>query len=202
MLLALWGTHAIGKTTFLQSLIGQLTTLHKNSKQLKQLVIVQADLEREWTAMNGWAVVKRWKIPNIQKRAVVQDMVADDNHLYLIESARYFGGMYPVLVSAYKQCRGGVYFIIPVASADDVRYFIRQRCLMNGKEYQADYWGDHADYECNGRYSNPARKWFQPAGIPYDIVTIERDRKAWKQVIERQVWRLICQRSEDWYYDC
>lgn len=197
MLVAIWGPHCIGKTTFMQSLIGKLVVLPKN-KQLRQLVVVQADLEREWTAANGWAVVKRWKIPQIQKRGLVHDMIADDCHLYLIESARYFSGMYPVVVSAFKLCHGGAYFIIPTTSPDDLQWFIQQRCIMNGKPYRNDVWGDRAGYECDGRYSNPMRKWLLPAGVPCEQIVIGRDRKAWK-LIEQSIWRLIGVRSEDWY---
>lgn len=200
MLIGIYGPHSIGKTTFMRHLIVEFQAL-KAAPALLRVTLVQADNELEWSIRDDLVSNHRWKDKALPKRRLVHELIADDTRLYIMESARFFSGMWPEIVAAYKLARGGAQFIIPVASPDDLQYFIQQRCIMNGKPYRSDVWGPKAHYESDFRYSNPMRKWLTPAGIPWSQYVIGRERKTWKQ-IEVQIWRLIATPPEDWYYGC
>lgn len=180
MLLGIWGPFACGKTTFLNAYM-----CRHASADYAHVSFVFADLsvEYHWKGKR-WADVTRkgdddhWKGKQDCKESFIDSMVADDRRIWVVESARYFSGMYECLVSTFQRYDGGMAFIIPVTDGPTMKIFMQERCAGRGKEFREDYWEPkRVAYEAGPRYTNAAEKWFLPNHIPYEAMTIERDRK-------------------------
>ena len=203
MLLGIWGPFAIGKTTYL--------TQFMNSRQgdlgFKRTIIVMADLSQEFRmdVFGQWGSVVRkgdddhWKGKQSEKEARIRDMVADDRYMWVVESARYFSGMYECLVDAHNLCDGGLRFIIPITDGPTMVKFMQDRCAKRNKAYREDYWvPDRVAYEADKRYTNAAEKWFKPNGIPYEIVHIDESRDTFYRVGGvLECWLKL--RPDQWY---
>lgn len=181
MLLGIWGPFAIGKTTHVNSYMARCN----GNPAFKNTVFVFADIALEYR-MNRFGQFRdappdkqRWKGLQSTKEHFIHDMVADDSTFWVVESARYFTGMFECLVEAHNLCDGGLRFIVPVTDGPTMIKFMQARCVERNKEYRADYWTpERALYESDGRYTNAVEKWFAPNGIPTMIIPIDESRDA------------------------
>jgi len=200
MLLGITGPHAVGKTTFMQRLQQRIKKLPTNPA-LQRVVLVMTDNAIEWSTTKSGVHNEDWKRTQEHKQPLLENAIADDGHLYIVETARAFGGMYPVIVRAFQDCHGGARFIIPVTSGVNLGWFMRQRNMINGTDFNTAYWDTHRlNYEAYGRYVNQAHKWFDPVGLIWAEFNLDRQRTLWHE-IENTVWRLISMPPKDWYSD-
>lgn len=185
MLLGIWGPFAVGKTTFLNSFMAA----RAGNPAFKSTVFVFADLCMEYrmdrhgqwreTILKG----SHWNGKQVDKERYIHDMIADDSQTWVVESARYFSGMYECLVDAHNLCEGGLRFVIPITDGPTMIKFMQARCDLRGKEFRADYWdADRVAYEADGRYTNAAVKWFKPNGISYQVVMVDESRKQFANI--------------------
>lgn len=185
MLIGIWGPFAVGKTTFLNAYMCR----HADGSY-KNVSFVFADLaveyhwsvrQRRWVDERGDE--KRWKGLNTDKVAFIDDAVADDKHIWVVESARYFSGMYECLVEVFQRYDGGIAFLLPVTDGETMKIFMKKRCEEHNKAFNEGYWDDRRiAYEAGARYTNSASKQFTPNLIPWVAVQIERDRKQFSAV--------------------
>lgn len=186
MLVGLWGPFAVGKTTFLNAYMCRHAD--QPSQQFRRTTFVMADLQLEysWRASEQrWAdkTANHWKSTQADKVQRIDDMMADDRHTWVIESARYFSGMYECLTEAFQRYDGGLAFIIPVTDGPTMTIFMRERCEVNGKVFRDDYWdAKRVAYEAGPRYINAATKWFTPLKIPWVCTRVERNREQFSAV--------------------
>lgn len=187
MLVGVWGPFAIGKTTY----ISAYQANHKGDAY-KHVSFVYADLSLEyhWSVKQQRWVDKQckgeedhWKGKQACKEAFIDDMVADDRRLWIVESARYFSGMYECLVEVFQRYDGGMAFIIPTTDGATMKAFMQARCEGRGKTFREDYWDDRrVEYEAGARYLNAADKWFQPNKIPFTALHIDSGRSQFSGV--------------------
>lgn len=186
MLLGIWGPFSVGKTTYLT----QYMERQASNLAFKNVVFVFADLSMEYHMdKNGhWNGIPRkgdedhWKGKQDIKEAYIQEMVADDKTFWVVESARYFSGMYGCLVDAVTQCDGGLRFIVPVTDGPTMVKFMKARCEKRNKVYREDYWDERrVAYEADARYTNAVRKWLEPAGVPCEVFTVDETRETFRR---------------------
>lgn len=186
-ILGIWGPFAVGKTTYINAFMCR----QAGNQHFRNVVFVFADLSLEYhmdkhgqwrdKTLNG--ADDHWKGKQIDKEARIRDMVADDRYIWVIESARYFSGMYECLVDANQMSNGGMRFILPITDGHTMTIFMMERCAQRNKTFRADYWDERrVAYEANARYTNAAEKWFKPNGIPYEVVEIDKTRDTFYRV--------------------
>lgn len=203
MLLGLWGPFAIGKTTFLNAFMCN----RAGNPAYSNTVFVYADLSLEYRMDKKFqwrekaARGSHWNGKQADKAPFIADMIADDNTMWMVESARYFTGMYECLVTEHELSDGGLRFVIPITDAATMEAFLRARCESRNKTFREDYWeAQKLVYEADGRYTNAAKNWFRPAGIPYEVVSIYEDRKQFTTVAGiLNTWLQVP--SDKWYGD-
>ena len=187
MLIGLYGMFATGKTTFLDNFKDEIADAMMPTA--RSLVIVMADLADEYwmnRSMNMWNVVHnkpRYKGSQQDKIAHIDDMIRNPGILWIVESARYFGGLQSYFIDCYKAHHGGLKFIIPVCSPDTARKFLMKRCEKRNKVFRAEYWTDkRLEYESTSRYTNVVNNHYKPAGVPCYIRNIDYERTAWEDI--------------------
>lgn len=211
MLLGIWGPFAIGKTTHLRH---YMETRNSGSPvydliPLQRVIFVHADLSTEYHMVRGDFVAKKltghdnhWMGKQEYKIQHINDMIADDRRYWVVESARYFSGMYEHLVKAHDDSGGGLRFILPITDGPTMIKFLKARCESKDKAFRADCWvdGGKAEYECDARYTNAAKKWFGPNGIPYMTVPIDETRNEFYRVSAcLDAWLKV--KPDRWYGD-
>jgi hypothetical protein len=203
MLIAIYGMFATGKTTFVQKHMDEWTTLAlPNNAGLTCVIADTADSYHYEPTDNEWLVchdVPRWKGKQEAKLVDIPSMIRDRDMMWVLDSARYFGGMHQLLVDTFTQVGGGLKMIIPVASEAVGKQFLIDRCNIKHKTFRADYWTeDRLRYECRLRYTNPVSKYYETAGIPSKVVQIDYERAAWDKM-ERLVKRWLTAPESGWY---
>lgn len=200
MLLGLYGPHAIGKTTAAR----QLMTRWAGDTRYSHIRVISPDVcTVYWMERGVWKSEHQskevWKGKSAAKLPFIMDMVGDDSTLYLVESARYFSGMFEYLVEAHRLAGGGSRYYVVVTQGDILGRQIAARCKEIGKTFRDDYWTpEKLQYEAWGRYESPTEKYLRPAGIHYSISCIDEERRQWpllKELISRDVLRPV-----DWWY--
>lgn len=186
-LIAIWGHSASGKSYWLESIRDELPSIQPN------LVVVLSDYPREYhyrPATNDWSLFTdeyrcKWKGTKAEKlQWPVADMIRD-SRTWVVESSRYFNGMQPYMVEAFRTNGGrGLSIILPWAQPEIHSEFIRQRCISKNKP-MSQWWEDleHCQHEANNRL-NSAPKWFEPAGIATRAFEIDYERRNWNCVTE------------------
>lgn len=184
MIIGIYGTHAVGKTTFLTQYMDAIA-----DHCPRPLRVVCADNafeyhlspnRQDWIQYHKeeWKSDKATKVPMLLERMC-------DKAIWIIESARVFTGFGPELADCVK--RGGdIRFIVPAVEPEIMRGFLQARCVDYGKEFNAEYWDDaRLRYESHDRYRNFIVKHMIPVGVPYMTVWIDQDRLAWVQAYNR-----------------
>lgn len=179
MLLGIWGPFAVGKTTHINAYMARCN----GNDKFRNVRFVYADnalvfhMDRYLQFRDVPTDEAIWKGKQIDKVPWINDMVADDRTFWVVESARYFTGMYECLVKAHNMSDGGLRFIVPITDGSTMIKFMQARCKDFGKEFNAEYWqSQRAIYEADGRYTNAVQRWFIPNGIPVMIIPIDESR--------------------------
>lgn len=180
MIIGIYGTHAVGKTTFIQE---YKDAFADNCRKPLHIVCADNGLEYHLTpSRNVWQLHKSddWKADKATKVPLLLERMLDKD-VWIIESARVFTGYGPELADCITK-GGDIRFIIPAVEPDTMRCFLRSRCDAYGKEFNAEYWDDaRLRYESYDRYRNFIVKHMIPMGTPYCTVWIDSERKAWGQ---------------------
>jgi len=194
-LLGIYGPHAVGKTTAMDRLIDKV--------EGRPVTIINADnnLERWWNDNSleemrhkgrGW-----WKGKAEGKRALCADLIADDMRLWVLESVRF--DTHKGIAQAYQDYDGGAHVIFLVARWDVFESFMIERNEANGREFNYDYWTQSKlAYEGYARYINQAHKYFDPYGVPYDVIEVSHDRHEWSE-IDELIWMQVMKPLDRWY---
>ena len=202
MLLGLWGPFGCGKTFFM----GQMLKEMEGRPEFKHVVIVMADLSREYHLdfppgcyVEAKGKDDHWKGKQADKEPFIEEMMGDDTKLWVVESARYFSGMYGTLVRYHERYGGGVRMIIPITTGPIMETFLRARCEKRNKRYNAEYWDPkRIEYEADRRYTNPTKNVFKPVGIPFNTIYISQDRHEFA-IVRELMWQAIRLPVAKWY---
>ena len=204
MLLGLYGVFAVGKTWFIEK---NMDDFADNINDNLDLTVVLADLQSEYyydKDGDGWLLAKcfeRWKGKRDEKLSWIRPMIADRKRLWIVESARYFGGLHQEFITAFRECGGGLKFIIPITDELSARQFLIDRCEKRNKKFRAEYWTKkRLTYEARDRYLNVAKKHYMPAGVKCYIQPIFYEREEWI-IVARLMRELVQLSPEAWYND-
>ena len=193
MLLGVIGPHATGKSTYHRHLAG----LYQSGAILPRfaLKIILAD--------NGFILHKdgedkvKWtKGLRAEKEPYIENMVADDTTVYILESARFFGGLMPYVKELFDTYNGGARFVLASVTYERMIENMRGRCDKTGKEFKEEFWADRAQYENRDRYLNQLMK--QGGNIPwieFDVPTYA----TWYETIHPEILRILQLPYEEWY---
>lgn len=202
MLLGVYGVFAVGKSTFFQNHMDELADVVE-----PEMTIVLADYKQEYwldKRKNRWDLREhkpRWKGSREDKLPWIEPMIGDKKRLWIVESARYFGGLQDYLVACHRKHYGGLRFIITITDPETARKFLVDRCEKRNKEFQASYWDNkRLMYESYGRYVNVVNSAYNPAGVPCLIRNISEDRHEWIG-IQREIEQIISLPVRSWYKD-
>jgi hypothetical protein len=202
MLLALYGPFAIGKSTFLDT---HMDYFADNLPEWLNLSVVLADYADEYRYMkisDTWQVVHdkpRWKGKKEDKLPYIADMVRDRKRLWIVESARYFGGLQDIFIEYHNKFCGGVKFMVFRTDLNTARKFMIERCEFRNKTFNEEYWTpQRLAYESMGRYINVVNNSYTPAGVKCDVMPVSYDRREWDMV--KGKIRAILQWDDTWWY--
>jgi hypothetical protein len=126
---------------------------------------------------------KKWQGKKEEKLAYpLLHMIASDK-LWVVESMRYFNGLFPNLIEAFQQNgNAGLHMIIPYAADEVHREFLRRRCIKVGKD-MSPYWEDLKNCGNERRYRvGSIEKWWDPNGVPAKAFEIDANRFNWIKV--------------------
>lgn len=181
--LGVFGPHAIGKTTALLQLHGELQ--HTGLP----VAIVLADNNRVLSWIHGEHHEVRhkgrtmWKGKAVEKAWLVDECVADDTLIWIVETVRM--DTYRAIAEASQRYGGGAEAFLVVTSPIAFKRLMQDRCKNVGKTYNTEYWTKvKLVYESRGRYLNQARKSFKPNNIPYNVYTVGYERQEWGIILE------------------
>lgn len=198
MLLGIYGPFAVGKTTFVQNNMDDFADSSRNN-----LTVVLGDLNEEyWLDDDDWILRNckpRWKGTRDEKVPWIDHMIGDRKRLWIVESARYFGGLQNPFTRSYVKHQGGLRFVVPITEPDAMRQFLIERCEKRNKQFRKEYWDTkRLTYECQGRYVNAIENHYITIGVKCYIKTISYDRHEWLDVA--RIIREICSLSpKAWY---
>lgn len=182
MMIGIYGPHAVGKTTFLHNYLDAFGDAAR-----KPLHVVCADNPIEWElAGDTWLEQRRhaWKEDRPAKLPLMRTAILDSG-VWVVESARFFSGFGPELISFVKE-GGALKFIIPVVHPNLMRQFIQERCIKNSQTFNAPYWDEaRLRYESHDRYMNFVNKHMRPAGIECVAFEIDGTRAAWASIFNQ-----------------
>lgn len=193
-LLAIFGPHAIGKTTAMYRLVDRLKPTDF------PVTVVSADMSKEMHWGDGELIVQKndaWKDIQDKKKWCYLDAIMDDYRIWVSESVR--PDVWKWLVQGHKEC-GGVCVMYLWAKPEVFRKFVIDRNEANGTQYNQLYWDDFTrlSYEGYGRMHNQAVKYLKPQRVPYDFIEVSYDRHEWPE-IDNRIWRIVTTPLEDWY---
>ena len=200
MILGIYGPFAVGKTYWLKNGMDDLA-----DSSYGNLTVVLGDLNQEyWLNDDHWVLREnkpRWKGKKEDKLPWINRMVAAEDRLWIVESARYFGGMQDQFIQSFERYGGGLRFIIPVVEPDTMRQFLIERCKKRNKKFREGYWDDkRLMYESQGRYVNAMEKHYVPIGVKCYVKMVSYDRSEWVGI--GRLAREICSLSpKAWYND-
>jgi hypothetical protein len=200
MLIGIYGMFAVGKTTFLMDAKEDLPGIVNND-----LTVVFADLGDEYhyePTDDEWIIYGdsiRWKGKRDEKLPHIESMIEDRDMLWIVESARYFGGLQDEIIRCVRKHGGGAAFIVPVSDEPTARQFLIDRCNKRNKEFRADYWTERRlNYEAYHRYVNVVNKHYLPAGIKCYVRHISYARNEWESI--RELLHGMCRMDERYWY--
>ena len=198
MLLGLYGVFAVGKTTFMQDRMDDFA-----DSSYGDLTVVLGDLKQEyWLNDDHWILREhkpRWKGTREDKVLWIDHMIGDKERLWIVESARYFGGLQDQFIHSFRRHGGGLRFIVPVTEPDTTKRFLMERCEKRNKTFREEYWDDkRLIYESQGRYINAMNNHYIPEGIKVYVQAISYDRHEWVE-IARLMREICCLSSKAWY---
>lgn len=193
MLFGVIGPHATGKSTYHRYLAG----LYQSGAILPRfpLQIILADNGIVLDSA-GEHKLKWTKALRAEKEPYIESMLADDTTVYILESARFFGGLMPYVHEKYLKYGGGARFILASVSYARMVDNIRNRCTKAGKTFKEEFWADRASYENRDRYHNQLTK--QAGNIPWEEFDIPT-YAVWKEVVHRRMLEILQLAYEEWY---
>jgi hypothetical protein len=128
-------------------------------------------------------------------------MVTDRDTLWVVESARYYMGMSPEFMSAYKTAGGGIKILMPFTEPAVGKAFLQARCEKAGRKFNEPYWDEYRlKYECFTRYSNDISKNYAQFGVEWQNLGISATRNEWS-VADDILCRWIRLPKDKWYDD-
>jgi hypothetical protein len=201
MLLGIYGMFALGKTYFTRNTMDEWPELLRGPG----LTVVIADQAEEYhyePSDDVWIAVKDtkglWNGKKEQKIPHIAEMIEDRDTLWIVESARYFGGLHPEFIDSFRRNKGGLRFIIPWTSEAAGRKFLIERCAKHNKTFREDYWvHDRLEYEVKKRYTNVMAK-YKAAGVRCMDFEIDYARTYWSKVNAiMKIW--VAKTEADWY---
>lgn len=195
-LLLLHGPHAVGKTAALDRLMESALGL--------PVILVKADNSNTEYHLETGNVVKvkppgrnKWKGAKADKIEVIDEAVADDENIWVVDSVR------PVLswvAEPFNTYGGGIACVFTLLDGPTLGRFMRERCAEVGKDYNEGYWdAAKLDYESHRRYVNAAAKYCEPMDIPYWVEWVSYDRHEWDEIDNLLYTIVSCVKPRDWY---
>lgn len=198
MMINILGPSAVGKTTFLRSIMDEIP-----EATTRNPVVVFGDTGDEyhyeadsdsWIHMkkhDKWAGTKEQKDPAKNLYCMMKS-----EKIYVVDVMRYYNGLWSYVLEAHAKLRGGTAFIVPYYTGEVGLQFRLQRCERNGKAI-SPYWMDVRNCwsESAGRL-NMCKKRFQPAGIPCAYVEMDLARKNF-DLVKKILFKWL--KKEDWY---
>lgn len=184
MLIGIWGHSAVGKTTWLKSIMDELPEINPN------LVVVLGDLAEEYhydLERDVWVLVEnklRWQGKREEKLMwPVSDLIGGEK-IWVLESMRWFNGLQPLLTSQYTEFnRQGLAMIIPYAQPEVHQAFLQQRCDSRNKQMSPWWTPDNCWKEALYRLNSVDKHW-KPAGVPHYVFEIDAERRQWANVTD------------------
>ena len=177
MLIGIFGAHATGKTTFMKHM---LDTIQPPAVNNRKLVIVLADNGTEYHLCADDEGLyyeehkddSQWKGKQEDKIDKMNEMISDHHAVWIVESARYFTGMYELRDMCIKY-NGGLRFIVPTCTPQVFKEHLISRCKKANKKFRDDYWvAGKLDYESSTRYVRVLQKHFDGINIEVKRLTV------------------------------
>jgi len=182
MVLFIYGPSAVGKTVFLKGIQHNLQALTDVN-----VAVVYADLAMEYHFISGEYVSIRenvkWKGKRNEKQPLyhLDNMVGDDDTIWVVECMRYLNGLWVELIYTHNLNGGGLRIIVPYYTGEVGLQFRRDRCDGLCKEL-SDYWTVASCAKESNYRKCSCEKHLVPAGIPCEFVKIDVARKNWERV--------------------
>ena len=177
MIIGITGAFAVGKSYFVAENMDRWADL------CPSIHVVQADYASEYrlsVKTNTWIVkedVTVWKKTQEQKLDHLNHMLY--NGLYVIESARYFGGLDKYLLDI-KDIRKYLKFIVAYTDSTAMKLFMKERCKIVGKKFNEPYWElNKLEYECKTRYINTIVTRYRKYSVEVKDIYIDKNRNGW-----------------------
>lgn len=187
MLLGVYGFTALGKTYFLENNLDRLADV-----AVYPITVVIADNAQEYHLEgNEWVIESGNKPRWGGKREVKlqwppQDLIADRERIWIVDSSRYLRGLGPELVEGIQANTGGMRLILPTCKPAIAKKFLMERKRLQGKELTYYWTDDKFAYEVI-RASNFYRNWLQDAGAPVFKFEVDESRSTW----ETEAWPIF-----------
>jgi len=199
-LLGIYGPHAVGKTSAVDRLLGKLEETDL------PVTCVRADsgLEFKWV---GGALEKDssrreeyWRGKRARKDALLDELMADDTRLYVVESARFFSGLQSHIAYLHSIYGGAEFIILTISDVNAFDQFLRDRAANSVRAtYNADFWmHNKLRGEGYNKYANYLPPVFSNCGLPYHMYDVGSDRNVW-YAIDNLIWELVNKPLGDWY---
>lgn len=191
-LIGIWGHSAVGKTTWLKSIMDELPTINPD------LVIVFGDLAEEYhykADEDAWLLIEnklRWQGKREEKlQWPIINMICDYK-VWILESMRWFNGLQELLVEGFKvNHNSGLAMIIPYAQPEVHQSFLQQRCDSRNKQISPWWTPENCWKEATYRI-NSVEKYWKPSDIPYCMQEIDAERQSWSVVTE-YIKTMLCE---------
>lgn len=182
-LVAVFGPHAIGKTTALERFAKD------DCRDYPDVTVVLMDnnLELWWDGpvLKEYRYSGRthWKGSREDKLNELWPCIEATEELVIVETAR-ISNVHETIANGYARYGGGVQVVITTCSPETMRHFLISRCDSKGKRFNEEYWDEkRLIYESQGRYLNAAKQHFSMNGIPWSHFIIGPEREQWSEVI-------------------
>lgn len=188
MLLGIYGPHAVGKTTYLQSLKG------------RDIKIVCGDvLEMNYENHPQFAESKYYRtIPG--KVELLTYAIKDVRHLWVVEGMRFWGGMFAKIRGAVRLMSGGLFVIVVITTPEIMDSALRKRAVQNNKVFRDDYWDkSKLEYEASRRALNVCNKNLEVDEWCELHYPVEGEFHRWTDTATRLIDEFLDNR--EWWYE-
>lgn len=201
MLLGIWGPSSVGKTYFTRRWISHLVCISNwpislveaDSPVVWNLKTFTEDGEPFWDRASGDK--PRWKGKKADKLHPhpPSELMADRERIWIIESVRYFNGLWPHITEACQELGGGFRLMVVIAQGPVHHQFLIDR---KGGEL-SPYWTPENCWKESQYRANNFYKHYEPAGVVGKVVEIGPDRLEWLTEVLPLMEDWLT--TEDWY---